>query len=528
MKALIQKKNFLFWASIIFTGIFSVWAVVSPTGMTAALWSLLGKYNLTFSWFTMPLPIILLLIAFYLAFSKYGKIKLGRPNDKPEMSTFAWIGTLFTAGIGIGIVNFGVAEPLVHYLQSPVGISSGISPAQAAENGMKYSMFIWGLPAWAIYTMAGLVIGYFAYYKGKKFLPGEPIAAGFSDKRWAISVAMLANVVAAGAAALTIAAHIAIGIFQIQNAIRAVSGYDITSNLSSIILLIIMFFIYTFAAILPIQKGMATLGKANTIVAVVLMIYVFLITNSTLIMRLVTLNIRHAFLDVFSVGFTTFPFSDQTWFGSWPNTIMIWWFSWTPFLGIFIARISKGRTIRQIVTMSILVPTFFLIFWFSVFAGNGFWNTFFGDGRIIHFIANNPENVYLSFIMVLQELPGFAITGPIFLILVVIFLATATTSGMISLSIITSNGPENAPKSRVVLWSILATMIAFSNIITGTLDGVKAVGVIIGIPFLFFVLLSISGMYRQMKLDYSRNLLTEAETNQKILADLDKGKKGSS
>lgn len=527
MKAIIQRKNFLFWASIVFAGIFSIWAVVSPTGMTGTLWNWLGLYNRTFSWFTMPMPVILLLICLYLAFGKFGKIKLGGADDEPEMSTFAWIGTLFTAGIGIGIVNFGVAEPLVHYLQSPVGIAGGVSPAQAAENGMKYSMFIWGLPAWAIYTMAGLVIGYFAYYKGKKFLPGEPIAAGFSDKAWAPSVAVLANIVAAGAAALTIAAHIAIGIFQIQNAVHSVSGFDISSATSSIALLIIMFFIYTFAAILPIQKGMAFLGKINTIVAVILMIYVFMITNSTMIMRLVTENVRHAFLDVFPVAFTTFPFSDQTWFGSWPNTIMIWWFSWTPFLGIFIARISKGRTIRQIVTMSILVPTFFLIFWFSVFAGNGFWNTFFGDGKIIHFIANNPENVYLSFIMVLKELPGFQVTGPIFLLLVVIFLATATTSGMISLSIITSNGPENAPKTRVILWSVLTTMIAFSNIATGTLDGVKAVGVIIGIPFMLFVLLSISGMYRQMTLDYNHNLLVAAEKNQQLI-DREHGKKASS
>ncbi|GHP15165.1 hypothetical protein YK48G_25900 [Lentilactobacillus fungorum] len=131
----------------------------------------------------------------------------------------------------------------------------------------------------------------------------------------------------------------------------------------------------------------------------------------------------------------------------------------------------------------------------------------------------------MSFIMVLKELPGFAITGPIFLLLVVVFLATATTSGMISLSIITSNGPENAPKNRVIIWSILATMIAFSNIITGTLDGVKAVGVIIGIPFMLFVFLSISGMFRQMRLDYSRNLLTQANKNQKTVDQLAEGKK---
>ncbi|WP_155431578.1 BCCT family transporter [Secundilactobacillus folii] len=510
MKTLLGKGATVFWGSIIFTGIFSIWAVVEPKSMTATLWSWLGLYNQTFSWFTMPMPIILLFICLYLALGKFGKVKLGKPEDKPELSTFAWIGTLFTAGIGIGIVNFGVAEPMVHYLQSPQGIAAaGTNPALAAENGFKYSMFIWGLPAWSIYTIAGLVIGYFAYYKGAKFLPGTPIEKGFSDKKWGSSVATVTSIIAAGAASLTIAAHIAIGIFQMQNAYTAITGQKFSRLSDSLVLLLIMFIIYTIAAILPIQKGMGRLGEINTIVAVVLMIFVFALSDAPMIMRLVTENIRHAFLDVIPVGFTTFPFQDQAWFDSWPNTIMIWWISWTPFLGIFIARISKGRTIRQIVFMSILVPTFFLIIWFSVFAGNGFWNAFFGDGKIIHFIANNPENVYLSFIMVLQELPGFQITGIVFLFLVVIFLATATTSSMISISIMTSNGPENAPRNRTILWSIITTMIAFANIVTGTLDGIKAVGVIIGIPFMFFVFLSISGMYRQMQADYKRGDITK-------------------
>ncbi|GAA3602895.1 glycine betaine transporter OpuD [Secundilactobacillus similis DSM 23365 = JCM 2765] len=509
MKRLLGKNATVFWGSIIFTGIFSIWAVARPIGMTSTLWHWLGLYNQTFSWFTMPMPIILLFICLYLAFGKFGHVKLGRPEDKPELSTFAWIGTLFTAGIGIGIVNFGVAEPLVHYLQSPQGIAAaGTSPAQAAENGFKYSMFIWGLPAWAIYTMAGLVIGYFAYYKGAKFLPGTPIENGFSDKKWGHSVAMITSITAAGAASLTIAAHIAIGIFQMQNAFTAITGQKFEQLSDSLILLVIMFVIYTGAAVLPIQKGMGRLGEINTIVAIGLMIFVFLLSDAPMIMRLVTENIRHAFLDVVPVAFTTFPFQDQTWFDSWPNTITIWWVSWTPFLGIFIARISKGRTIRQIVTMSILVPTFFLIIWFSVFAGNGFWDAFFGDGKILKFIAENPENVYLSFIMVLQQLPGFSITGIVFLLLVVIFLATATTSSMISISIMTSNGPENAPRNRTILWSIITTMIAFANIVTGTLDGIKAVGVIIGIPFMFFIFLSISGMYRQMQADYKAGLIT--------------------
>lgn len=501
MKKKEENSSMLFWSAVIFTGIFSIWAVVNPEGLTSTLWGWVNLYHANFSWFTMMMPLIILGICAYLAFSKFGKIKLGKTNEKPEFSTFSWLGMLFTAGIGVGLVNFGVAEPLVHYLKSVEGITSGADAVSAAESAMKYTMFIWGLPAWAIYTISGLVIGYFAYSKQAKFLPGTPIEEGFSDKKWGKPMGKITNVVAAGAASLTMAASIGLGVFQVKNAVSAVTGWNLDGMRFSIMILLGMFAIYTTASVLPVGKGMKVLGDINVVVAVSLLVFVFVLGNSPFLMSFIAQTLKNTFLGVIPTSLESFPFLDKQWSFDWPNTTLIWWISWTPFLGIFIARISKGRTIRQIVLAGVLVPTLFLVVWFSVFAGTGFLDTIIGDGSIIQYIQDYPDDVYLSFIMVLQQLPLFQVTGVIFIVLILVFLATSATSSMISLSIITSNGPENAPVGRTLIWSIITTMVAFANVATGTLDGVRAVAVIIGIPYMFLLFLSISGMIRQLRHD---------------------------
>ena len=157
----------------------------------------------------------------------------------------------------------------------------------------------------------------------------------------------------------------------------------------------------------------------------------------------------------------------------------MWWVSWTPFIGIFIARISKGRTIKQIVTASILVPTLFLVIWFSVFGGHGLLDAIAGDAEIANYMLANPNDVYLSFIMVLQQFPFFGITGFLFVALIVVFLSTSATSSVISLSMITSDGAEDAPPYRFIVWSVIIVLIASANLIAGSFSGVKAVAIVL-------------------------------------------------
>lgn len=494
-----DKKERLFWVAVVFAGIFSVWSIMNPAGLTNTLWAVVYKFHGSFGWFTVVMPFLALVICAYLAFSKYGSVKLGKEDDVPEFSTFSWIAMLFTAGIGVGLVNFGVAEPLIHYLLSPAGLAGGASEIDAAKNAMAITMYDWGLPAWSIYTLAGLVIGYFTYKKGAKFLPSTPIEHGFEDKSWAKPVGAMANVIAAGASALTMAASIGLGVAQVSNGVNAVTGLAVTGLTASIIILCVITLSYTLPAILPVKKGMKILGDVNVIIAIALLVFVFIFGPTRFFMENILLTFKETFTGIIPASFDTHIYQSKGYINDWQLTTMIWWVSWTPFMGIFVARISKGRTIKEIVLASISVPTLFLIAWFAVFGGYGLFDAIVGGGSIVDYVANNPNDVYLSFIQVLQALPLFQISGVIFVALIIIFLATGATSAAISLSMMTSDGAENPPAYKTLIWCLIMATIAFANVVTGTLDGIKAVAVCLGIPYLFFVVLQVAGLFRMMR-----------------------------
>lgn len=501
------KFSNLFWYAVAFSAIFSVWAVMNPTSLTTTLWGLIYKFHDNFNWLVISMPLIICILSFALAFSKYGQIKLGKKDEKPEFSTASWLTMLFTAGLGVGLVNFGVAEPLVHYLSSPLGLPGGFDKVTAAKNAMALTMFNWGIPAWAIYTISGLVIGYFTYHRSAKFLPGTPIEEGFKDKKWGKGLGSLTNILAAGASALTLAASIGLGVFQVKNALKAVFNWELAGVQSSLIILLFIFLSYTIPAISPINKGMKIIGDINIYLVIGVLIFTFVIGPTRFFMGSILTTFGETIKTIVPLGFNVYLFQDRGWFNDWPLTTLVWWVSWTPFLGIFIARISKGRTIKQIVLASIIIPTLFIIIWFSVFGGFGLLNDIAGDGSIAKYIAENPNDVYLSFIMVLQQLPAFNIIGLIFIALVVIFLATTATSAAISLSMMTSNGVENAPPYRTFIWCIIMVTIASANVVTGTLNGVKAVAVFLGVPYMFILFLQIAGMIRQMRKDYKEGAL---------------------
>lgn len=497
-----KQSSTLFWASACFTAVFSIWGVINPDSLTTTLYSWTSAFNNDFNWFVILMPLLILALCAYLAFGKYGNVKLGGKDTAPEFSTFSWMAMLFTAGIGVGLVNFGVAEPLTHYMQSPLGLAGGFSEAEAAQNALKLTLFNWGLPAWAIYTISGLVIGYFTYTRGAKFLPGTPIAEGFKDRKWGKPLAYATNLMGAAAAALTMAASVGLGVFQVKNGVQSVFGINLEGVTPLLIILAILFVVYTLAAIMPVQKGMKILGDINIIIAIALLLFVFLVGRTDYYMGTILTTLKSTFTDIISISFENFAVLDKTWFNDWPITTLMWWVSWTPFIGIFIARISKGRTIKQIVTASILVPTLFLVIWFSVFGGHGLLDAIAGDAEIANYMLANPNDVYLSFIMVLQQFPFFGITGFLFVALIVVFLSTSATSSVISLSMITSDGAEDAPPYRSIVWSVIIVLIASANLIAGSFSGVKAVAIVLSIPYLFVFVLSISGFMRQMRKDH--------------------------
>lgn len=498
------KENYLFYSSLAITLVFAIWGLVNPEALTTTLWGWVYDYHRTFNWFTLFLPIAMLLILLFLAFSKYGSVRLGPKDSKPEFSTFSWTAMLFTAGIGVGLVNFGVAEPLVHYLHSPLGLAGGYSNIEAGKNALSLALYNWGIPAWSIYAMSGLVIGYFSYHRNTTFLPGSPIEEGFKDKKWSKSIGVFTNILASSAAALTVAASVGLGVFQVKNGLESVLEVKFTGIIPSLIILGVLFLGYTIPAIMPLGKGMKFLGDFNIVVALAILGFTFVLGPTRFFMEMILSTLGKTIIDLFSLGTNTFIFQDKSWFNDWPLTTLIWWISWTPFTGVFIARISKGRTIKEFVLGTISIPTVFLAIWFSVFGGWGILNDIVGDKSISSYVFNNPNDVYLSFIMVLQSLPLFKITGAIFIVLIFVFLSTSATSSAIALSMMTSNGSENASKPKTIVWCIVMVLIASTNVVTGTLSGVKAIAVFLGLPYLLFLILQISAFLRTIKYDLNK------------------------
>ncbi|WP_426709383.1 BCCT family transporter [Cetobacterium sp. SF1] len=496
-----KKDNTLFYTSLGLTLIFAIWGLIDPKSLTTNLWAWVYDFHKTFNWFTIFLPLSFLIILLGIAFSKYGEVKLGPKNSKPEFSTFSWIAMLFTAGIGVGLVNFGVAEPVVHYLYSPKGLAGGYNNIEAGKQALSLALYNWGIPAWSIYAMSGLVVGYFSYHRNTNYLPGSPIEEGFSDKKWSKKVGLFTNILATSAAALTVAASIGLGVFQVKNAVEAITGLSLSGSGMAIGILLVLFVGYTLPAILPLGKGMKFLGDFNIIVALGILLFTFILGPTRFFMEMILSTLGRTLTDLITVGTSTYIFQEKAWFNDWTLTTMIWWISWTPFTGVFIARISKGRTLREFILGTIGIPTFFLVIWFSVFGGYGILNDILGNKAISSYIINNPNDVYLSFIMVLQSLPIFKITGVLFVILIFVFLSTSATSSAIALSMMSNNGSENAPKTRTIIWCIVMGIIASANVLTGTLNGVRAIAVFLGLPYLFFLILQISAFIRAIRHD---------------------------
>ena len=306
-----KQSSTLFWASACFTAVFSIWGVINPDSLTTTLYSWTSAFNNDFNWFVILMPLLILALCAYLAFGKYGNVKLGGKDTTPEFSTFSWMAMLFTAGIGVGLVNFGVAEPLTHYMQSPLGLAGGFSESEAAQNALKLTLFNWGLPAWAIYTISGLVIGYFTYTRGAKFLPGTPIAEGFKDRKWGKPLAYATNLMGAAAAALTMAASVGLGVFQVKNGVQSVFGINLEGVTSLLTILAILFVVYTLAAIMPVQKGMKILGDINIIIAIALLLFVFLVGRTDYYMGTILATLKSTFTDIISISFENFAVLDK-------------------------------------------------------------------------------------------------------------------------------------------------------------------------------------------------------------------------
>ncbi|MFC1882981.1 BCCT family transporter, partial [Thermodesulfobacteriota bacterium] len=348
-------KSPLLLIALILTGLVAIWGIIDPAGLARFSSTLTGVLFTSRAWFIMLSVSLLLILCIWLAISPYGKIKLGKDDDEPEFSTVSWLTMLFAAGMGVGLLFWGTAEPLSHFKV----IRDYTDNFHAAEHALFVTNFHWGLHAWAIYAVTGLVMAYFSFRKGYPILVSSPIKAVFGQRTWTRSVGWLSDLLAIYAIAIGIGGSIAMGVFQIQSGVESLLGLHNSGLWLAAVIFAVLCLSYILPLMVDLSKGMATLSNTAMAIAGGLLIFVLLTGPTYYIMSAITGSIGDYFASVVPHGFKTYTFFDEkvtTWFQSWTLTFMVWWFAWAPFVGVFIARISKGRTIREYLIGVILVP----------------------------------------------------------------------------------------------------------------------------------------------------------------------------
>ena len=408
--------------------------------------------------------------ALLVAFGPYGNITLGPDDEPPSYSLVSWFAMLFAAGMGIGLVFWGVAEPLNHYASPPPGTPAGTSDAMKAQEAMTTSFLHWGLSAWAVYIVVGLAIAYTVHRKGRKVslrwalepLFGRRVRGWFGD---------VVDVFAIVGTLFGVAASLGFGASQFS------SGLDYLGILKSNIwvllaVIAIITALATCSVLSGLDRGIKWLSNANLVLAAVLALAVLLLGQPLFVLREFVQTIGDYLSNFVHLSFRTLPFqgeAGESWLGSWTTYYWGWWISWSPFVGIFIARISKGRTVREFVAGVLAVPTLVTFLWFSIMGGTALWQQLHGPGGLVS-PDNKVDNVNALF-QVLEHIPASNLLIVGFLILLVIFFVTSADSAAFVVDMVATGGGQNPPVLTRVMWAVLGGGIAAVLLWGGAVSG---------------------------------------------------------
>ena len=492
--------NTVMLVSLILCAAIAIWGVVDPNSMTgAAQW--LVNYSLTaLDWYFLALCTGFLVIMAYMALSKYGKIKLGDDDDEPEFSTGSWIAMLFAAGMGSGLLFWGVAEPIYHFATPPVGEAE---TAMAARNAMVITNFHWGLHAWSIYGCCALVIAYFTFRLKLPSMVSTPILVGFKNVFGPKTLKQIGNtsdILAVIAVIFGLAGSLAMGTLMVRSGMNAV--FDTPNDVTmSMIIIVVMTICFLLSACTGVDKGIKILSNINMVVAIMILLVVLFGGPTAYLFQSFILAIGDYLIQIIPMSFKTYaytPAGSWNWFHGWTLTYLIWWLAWGPFVGIFIARISRGRTIREFVIYVVGVPTIVSMLWFAAFGGAAIHIEMFGAGGITENVFADVAGALFVFF---EFFPGTDLLNFLAVCLIFIFLVTSADSGTFVISMMTSEGSLNPSTKLKLTWGLIITGITIATIVTESVTVAKAMAITGAIPFTFIIIMQLAGFARVIRED---------------------------
>lgn len=434
-----------------------------------------------------------------LAFGRYGSIPLSQHGEKPEFSTLSWIAMMFSAGMGIGLMFFGVYEPVSHLASPPPFVDAAPGSQEAASTAMAYTLFHWGLHPWAIYSVVGLALAYSTYRMGRGNLMSAPFQALFGKERiekkgWGKPIDILAIICTKFGSATSLG----LGALQVASGLALLKTGKFEENPSAaapIIIICVLTVGVIFSAASGVSKGIKWLSNANMILAAVLLVFVFVVGPTVFILDLVPDAIGSYLDQLIPMSFHSAVFGGSEWLASWTIFYWAWWISWTPFVGTFIAKISKGRTIKEFVLGVLLVPTAVSVIWFAIFGGAG-----------IHLQLNGVDiagagNEAAGFFAALQNYPLFTAAAIVVMVLTAIFFVSGADAGALVLGTLSSRGRKEPWKPLVIMWAVLTGAVAAVLLFVGGLDALQTFTILAATPFVLIIIGLCVALYADLRRD---------------------------
>ncbi|MGM0584470.1 MAG: BCCT family transporter [Pseudomonadota bacterium] len=468
------------------------WGVLAPDQLTAAALGFTHYVMTGASWWWLLLCTGFVALSGWLALGPYGAVRLGRDEERPEFSTPSWLAMLFAGGMGAGLLFWGVAEPVSHFASPPGG--PGGTP-QAAREAMVITNLHWGLHAWSIYGVCALVIAYFGFRLERGSMISTPIRALFAGPAGA-GAGTVADVLGVVAVVFGLAGSVAMGVLQVRAGLSSVAGTAETPGVS-LAILGALFVCYMISASTGVGQGIRILSNLNMAIAIAILLFVLLAGPTGFILETFVDTLGAYSAGFVEMAFRLFPYEGlEDWSATWTLTYLIWWLAWGPFVGIFIARISRGRTIREFCAGVIVLPTVFSMFWFAVFGGAGFYIELFGPGGLAELVAEDVSVALFAFFDFFPLSDWLSVAA---LALIFIFLVTSADSATFVLSMMTTRGDLDPPVGRKMVWGALIAVITAATLFSGSVDAARAMAASGAVPFSAILVLQVAGFLKTLR-----------------------------
>lgn len=463
----------------------------------------------TTGWFMIFAANIFIVAGLYFAFSKYGSIVIGGKKAKPEFSRFAWYAMLLSAGMGIGLLFWSVAEPINH-LGEPSPMFDAVDPnsANAIQSAMASTFFHWGIHPWATYAVVGLGLGFFSYNKGLPLTIRSLFYPLIGNKIYGFWGNII-DILSVLATLMGLATSLGLGVAQVNAGLNHLFGIAISTEIQVGLIVIITAFA-TISVVMGLDGGVKRLSEINMILAGIFLLFVLLTGPTIYILSGFTQNTGFFMSHFIEMSLWTDTFqSDSTWQSAWTIFYWAWWISWSPFVGTFIARVSKGRTVKEFIIGVIVIPTAVSFIWMSVFGGTAIFQQMNGISDLASTVAFDES---LALFALVENLPLSAILSFVGMVLVIVFFVTSSDSGSLVVDHLTSGGKLDSPVPQRIFWAAMEGVIAATLLVGGGLSALQTASVITGLPFTIILLIMIYSLYLGLRQEF----LVERAVKQKL------------